>query len=271
MLLGAGSYLFRYSVGTTQFKLEKPLSAIDLVEKAADLGFDLVQFADNLPLDPLDNSTLDELRETASRREVVLEVGTAGAQTERLLRYLDIAKRLEAKLVRLTIHADDVQPTKDEALKTLKEVIPHYREAGVIIAIENHFTMQSIDLVSLVTEINDPYVGICLDTANSIVQQEWPMETVKLLGEHHVSLHLKDYKMKAHPDGVGVMIEGSPLGEGDQDIDSIMNYVYSSGKDVNVILEQWLPPAASMEETLRNEEEWILRSVKNARKWIRRI
>ncbi len=268
MLLGAGSFLFRYAIGRQQFKPPKPLSAVGLIEKTAEMGFDLVQFADNLPLDLLNDDELDKLKETALHRKVVLEMGTAGARTDRLLRYLEIAKRLDAKLVRMTPHAADTHPTYQETLHVLKEVLPDYRQAGVLLAVENHFTVPSPDLISLVSEIDDPYVGICLDTANSIVQQEWPMETVKSLGKYCVSLHLKDFKVKAHPAGIGVLIEGSPLGEGDQDIKKILDYMNHLDKKVNIILEQWMPPFDTIEDTLRNEEDWIRRSIKNMRKYM---
>jgi sugar phosphate isomerase/epimerase len=264
LLIGAGSYLFRYSVGTQAFQPEKPISALQLVEKAADLGFELVQFADNLPLDTLDNAMLSELGETAAMRSIVLEVGTAGATVDRMIRYLDIAERLNAKLVRLAPHAPDTHPTMAETLAVIKEILPRYRKAGLAIAVENHFTMSSEDLAGLVREINDPFVGVCLDTANSIVQQEWPIETVGILGEFTLNLHLKDYKLSAHPDGIGVMITGAPLGYGDQNIEAILNFLRDTGKNVNMVLEQWMPTASTVQETLNNEELWIRQSIETA-------
>lgn len=268
MLLGAGSYLFRYAIGTESFRPEKPLDAFALVEQAADFGFELVQFADNLPLHEYGNDRLDRLRETAQRRNIVLEAGTAGARADRLLRYLDIALRLEAKLLRLTPHAPDTHASKRETMAVLQEVLPQFRRAGVAIALENHFTMTSEDLASLVREIDSPWVGICLDTANSIVQREWPMDTVRLLGERALSLHLKDFKIRPHPAGIGAVIEGAPLGRGDQDIPGILGYLRGAGRRVPVVLEQWLPPADSPEETLASERDWIRQSVEAARRWM---
>jgi sugar phosphate isomerase/epimerase len=268
MLLGLGSYIFRYSVGTESFRPERPMGPVELVEQAANLGAGLVQFADNLPLDGYSDEVLDLVRETANQKGIVLEVGTAGAKEDRLLRYLQIAERLNAKLLRITIHAPDTHPSDEEALAVFKAILPKFKNAGITIAIENHFTMTSQNLLSLVDQINDPIVGICLDTANSIVQQEWPMETVQMLSKHAVSLHLKDYKLTAHPEGVGVMITGAPLGAGDQDIDAIMNHLKLQGKDLHMILEQWMPPFETEEATLRNEIEWIRQSIKAARRFI---
>lgn len=240
------------------------MGAIELVEKAADLGFELVQFADNLPLDSLDATMLEKLREAASLRKLVIEVGTAGARADRMYRYLDIAERLGARLVRLAPHAPDTRPTVAQTLAVLQEVLPRYRKAGVSIAIENHFTMASSDLAALVRGVNDPLVGVCLDTANSIVQQEWPMETVNILGGLTINLHLKDYQITAHPDGIGVLIGGKPLGYGDQNIEAILNFLSGAGKRVNMILEQWMPMGSHPQETLAMEELWIRQSVETA-------
>lgn len=270
MLLGAGSYLFRYSIGTDAFRPAKPMDAVRLVEQAADLGFELVQFADNLPLDDYTDEALDAVRRTAERRNIALEAGTAGARPERLLRHLDIAERIGAKLLRVTPHAPDTQVTKTETLAALRQVLPRFRGAGVAIALENHFTMSSADLSALVAELGDPAVGICLDTANSIVQQEWPMETVRQLGRHALSLHLKDYVLKPHPGGIGVTIEGAPLGQGRQEVAEILAFLEREGRRVNVVLEQWMPPAETPEATVRNELAWIRASAAAARSYLGR-
>ncbi len=265
MQLGAGSFLFRYAVGNDKVQPPNPLGPVELVGKAAKLGFDLVQFADNLPLSPYGEEVLDQTRETARQHGVTLETGTAGARPERMLQYLAITKRLDAKLLRITPHATDTHPTREEAADAIREVLPAFREAGVAIAIENHFTMTSADLLWLVRTIDDESVGICLDTANSIVQQEWPMETVRQLADYAISLHMKDYRMSAHPDGVGVLIEGAPLGAGDQQIQTILDELEQRGKHLPMVLEQWMPPYSSIEETLQQEDEWIRQSVAYAR------
>lgn len=268
MLLGIGSYMFRYAVGTDFFKPKEPLNPVTLVEKAKEFKVDLVQFAENLPLDDYNDSVLIKAKEKAQRLNIKLEVGTAGATEKRLTRYLEIANLLEANLLRITIHSSDCHPTKEEAINVLRKVLPAYEASNVAIALENHFTMSSEDLVDVVKQVNHPLVGVCLDTANSIVQQEWPMETVHKLGDHANSLHLKDYKISAHPRGIGVTVEGAPLGEGDQNINAILDYVKEKQLNVNVILEQWMPEAGTKEATIKQEEEWVRKSVEAARKFL---
>ncbi|MBM7570157.1 sugar phosphate isomerase/epimerase family protein [Aquibacillus albus] len=269
MKLGLGSYIFRYAVGTNTFQPEKPMDAVKLVEKAADMGAELVQFADNLPLDNYDEASLKKVTEVAEQRGITLEAGTAGATEARLLRHLKIAKILGAKLVRIAPHAPDVQPSWDEMLHVIQQVLPQYKEANITIGIENHFMMKSEDLVALVQSIDDSLVGICVDTGNSIAQEEWPYQTVQMLAPYAVSLHLKDYKLDMHPDGIGVNVRGTALGDGRQDIQNTLNTIQKAAGDVNIVLEQWMPTAKTPLETLQQEEEWIKKGIKHIRSLVR--
>ncbi|KGP74395.1 sugar phosphate isomerase/epimerase family protein [Pontibacillus yanchengensis] len=268
MLIGLGSFMFRYSVGTNSFQPEHPLDAVGLVKKAAEFGADLVQFAENLPLDDYTQADLLRVKEVASKNNIVLEAGTAGATKEILYRHLEIAKSIDAKLVRVAPHAPNLNLTYHEIRDAILLVLPEYERAGVSIGIENHFTMKSEDLVALMQEIDHPLVGTCVDTGNSIAQQEWPLETVKMLAPFAKSLHLKDYDMHMHPEGIGVNVRGCPLGEGMQDIQEVMGIIQHYGTNINVVLEQWMPKLENEIDTLKQEEEWIRRSLANGKKFI---
>jgi len=271
MLLGLGSYIFRYSIGTDNIKPNHPLDAIGIVEKAADLGAELVQFADNLPLDHYDQDSLVKVRSAAERRGVILEGGTAGATEDRLLRHLEIATILNAKLIRVAPHAPDEHLTWDEILQAIRKVLPKYENEGITIGIENHFTMKSEDLASLVKNIDHPLVGVCVDTGNSIAQQEWPMETVNILAPYAKSLHLKDFKLEMHPDGLGVNVRGAPLGQGNQDVKKVLSTIQHAVGDVNVVLEQWMPPCNTIQETVEQEEQWIRKGIEHTGAFLTKV
>ncbi|OUM89026.1 sugar phosphate isomerase/epimerase family protein [Parageobacillus thermoglucosidasius] len=261
MRVGVGSYLFRYAVGTEKFRPEVPLGPVELVERAAKLGAELVQFAENLPLDDVADQVLDRVRETANRCNITLEAGTAGATEERLLRHLQIAEKLGAKLVRLTLHAPGLEIGSGEAIRVIRKVVAEYEKRGIALAIENHFTVPSSELISIVQTIDHPLVGLCVDAANSIANREWPEETVRLLAPWAMSVHMKDYKLEPHPDGLGVNVRGVPLGRGLQNIRHLLEIVLERKPNVHVVLEQWMPPAETVEQTLRQEEAWIAESL----------
>src|SRR5947199_328883 len=89
----------------------KPLTAAGLLEKAAELGVDVVQIADNLPLDRLSSAEIDELASQARDRKLRLEVGTCGIEPGHLRTYLNLAASLHSPLVRVVIDTDTSQPS----------------------------------------------------------------------------------------------------------------------------------------------------------------
>jgi 3-oxoisoapionate decarboxylase len=124
--------------------------------------------------------------------------------------------------------------------------------------------------LTILQELNHPSLGICLDVANSIVTQEWPRETIGLLAPYAINLHLKDYRIVLDPYGVGFSVVGAPLGQGRMDVPAVFEALSAAGKDVNMILEHWLPIASTPEETFRLEDAWLAQSVQTARQFISR-
>jgi sugar phosphate isomerase/epimerase len=79
---------------------------------------------------------------------------------------------------------------------------------------------------------------------------------------------LKDYVVLPHPEGIGVTISGAPLGQGSQDVRAILDLLRAAGRDIAVILEQWLPRQEDAVTTLRLEETWAAASVAAARAYL---
>lgn len=267
MHIGLGSYSFRWAIGTAHFQPPQPLSPEALVDRAAELDCHLVQIADHSSLEQYTDAQVRILRQVADRAGVALELGTSGATTARLQRYLDLAQGLGVTLVRLVLDGPDTHPSVEDAYRALAAAAPHYAAAGVQLAIENHFLLPSPDLVALLNRIGSPAVGVCLDTANSIACGEWPRETVRQLAPFAFNVHLKDYRITPHPEGVGVIVSGAPLGEGMQDLPAIVQASRAMPHHPNVILEQWLPRQDEAGKTLAYETEWTRRSLATARRY----
>lgn len=267
MLLGFGSYIFRYAIGNKNFQHDAMLTPIEVLEKSSELGAEVLQFADNCPLDNLSKEELDNLKKRSEELNVKLEAGMAGLTKERLIKNLEIAKHLNTNLLRVATHYNNIEPSNEEIIKIIKEVLPKFQEAGVSIAIENHFTITSIELVNIINEIGNPLVGVCLDTGNSIAQKEWPRETTELLAPYCLSLHLKDFKLSMEPDGLGVDIRGKILSVDSEDIFFHIDTVKKYTTNFNVILEQWMEAEETARETLEKEEAWIKQNLINAKSY----
>lgn len=268
MKLGLGSYAYRWSIGIGDYQPSSALKPVDLLYKAADLNVSLVQYADNMPLHQLQNTDVDHLAHEAQQLGIEIELGVQGLEPQQLLRYLELAQTLQAPLVRLALDAQDAAKPLPQLLEELRSVLPLYQQEGVRLAVENHFHFPSVALTDLILKTNHPALGICLDVGNSLVIQERPEETVALLAPHTINLHLKDYRIQLDPYGVGFQVTGTPLGTGLTDITGVLNTLHDLGREVNVILEQWMPKAASHQETCQLEDEWMLHSVRVARDYI---
>ncbi|MDP4680531.1 MAG: hypothetical protein NWS46_09220 [Cyclobacteriaceae bacterium] len=64
------------------------------MKKAKDYEVNLVQFADNMPLENLTENQLDELAEFSNLNNISIEVGTKGIGVDHLLHFLEISLKL---------------------------------------------------------------------------------------------------------------------------------------------------------------------------------
>lgn len=265
--IGVGSYAYRWSIGIGDYRPIRPMAAIEFIERAASFGAELVQIADNVPGDWLGSASLDSLRDVAEATSVAIELGTSGANADNLLRYLGLATSLGAELVRVNLDAKDLERSRDDLAGDLQVLGTKYERAGCVLAIENHFLLPSRDLADLIVKVDHPAVGVCLDVANSIANVEWPDETVAVLARHAVNLHLKDYRIDVDPYGVGFRIVGAPIGEGLLAVDDVLAATQSLSRQVNVVVEHWIPRQAIEEgsDPREVEDRWTTRSLEAVR------
>ncbi len=270
MKIGLGSYAYRWSIGIHDHRPPEPLTPLDLLHKASELGVGVVQYADNMPLHRVSAADLQELALESKRIDIDIELGAQGLNGDLLATYVDLAETLGSRLIRLSLDAEDATKPLDRIERELSSVLARCQAQGVSLAIENHFHFPSPKLVAILQQIDHPSLGICLDVANSIAVQEWPQETIELLAPFAQNLHLKDYRIQLDPYGVGFRVTGTPLGQGQLDIGMVFDALEASGRDVNVILEHWMPQGATGVETRRMEDDWIAQSVHAARDFLGR-
>ena len=268
MKVGLGSYAYRWAIGFKDWQPDTPLQPIGLVDKAAQHGFDLLQIADNMPLQSLSEGNLETLLSYAQSKTVDLELGTDGIMNGNAETYLAIAEKLDAKLVRATLSHEDLKEPRANLISALKKVAQAYGDAGVTLALENHFLLSSEALVNILESVNQQSLGICLDVANSIASKEWPETTIEQLAPFTVNLHLKDYRFEIDPYGVGFRAVGVPLGEGELDIQNVFDTLQRENKRVNVVLEHWLPKEQIEQEGLEAEDLWTGKSLEAARAYV---
>jgi 3-oxoisoapionate decarboxylase len=269
MRLGVSSYTYNWSVGVPGFpQPAQPLTAEALLQKAADLGVQVVQIADNLPLHALSATQIDSLANRATQLAIAIEVGTAGIEPDHLQTYLNLALRLRSPLVRVVIDTESSQPTLDEIVDSLHQSLPAFTAAGVWLAIENHDRLPAASLAHIIERCRGHHLGICLDTANSLGCGEDISTLLRTLGPWIINVHIKDYCPRRLPHKKGFIIEGCPAGSGVLDIPHLLSDISHFGRDPNIVLELWQSPDATIDQTIAKEDAWANQSLHYLRQYI---
>lgn len=266
-MLGIGSYAFRWAGGIGDRIPPEPISPLQILDRAAALGVGLVQFADNIPLHRQDADAIDALGQRATALNIKIELGMTGCDPALVGTYLDLAGKLGASLLRIAPSAEESAGSDRDVAALFKDIVPAARAANVILAVENHFHLPSPRLVTIIEDVAEANLGVCLDVANSIACEEWPAETIALLAPYAVNLHLKDFRIALDPHGVGCAIVGVPLGQGLTDIGAVYDALAKYGRtDINTVLEHWLPWQGSFAASAEQEISWLEQSVTAARR-----
>lgn len=265
MKIGIVSYAFRWSVGTADWQPDHPLTPVELLEKAASLGAEVVQICENMPLASMSDEDLLTLAGRAAALGLDLEVGIRGSRPAQLARSLRVARLLGARLLRVVLADGEWQPSPAQAAALLGDMLPELRAADVTLAIENHFDQPPGELAHLVRAISDPRIGVCLDPLNSIARLVGVGETVAALAPLALSVHAKDAVVVRL--GAGFAVRGCPLGEGQANIEDMLAAVRAVGRSPNVLVEGWMDRLDDEVATLNQEENWARRGIAYLKEW----
>ena len=263
MKLGIGSYTLTWAVGVPGYDngAITPHTSFDLIDRAAAEGLSVVQICDNMPLTDRSDGELAAIAGAARAVGVTLEIGTRHATAANLLRHLEIAGALDAKLVRTLLVNDAGELTVEESLQALRAVLPAYGRAGVRLAIENHESLPVAALLQVLERADSPALGICLDTVNSFGALEDPARVIAALAPHTINLHVKDFVIERLDHRMGFQIRGCPAGSGRLDVPGLLATLRGFGHDPSVILEQWTPYQGTVAATVALERRWADESV----------
>lgn len=256
--IGISSFAYCFACGSRPFeKPEHIMTPFDLIDKAAGLGVDVAQIGDNMPVEGFSDGELESVRIHAEELGVELELGMRKATADRLAEYIRITRKLGGRILRVITDKDDFKPDMQELCRIISAVIPQLEESGVVLGIENHDRFSAREYAQMVEAIGHPQVGVTVDTLNSLSKEETVGEVMKYMAPYCVCLHMKDYEIRRYNGGGGLKITGVPLGTGRLDVRGCYEACRAaSDRDFNIILESWMEPSRTLEETLRAEDEW---------------
>lgn len=179
------------------------------------------------------------------------------AETERLMRCVDVAKALGAPVMR---HDAAYAPKKDvprytwrEAVKDMapliREVTEYASSLGIRTCTENHglFMQDSERVEALIREVGSPNYGWLVDVGNFLCADEDPVRAVCTAAPYAFHVHVKDFLRKEWNDpdpGKGWLvtrggsrIRGTIVGSGVVPVKQCLDKIFSTGYDGFVSIE----------------------------------
>ena len=259
MEAGISSYTYTWAIGVHGSEPEKPMTVFELIETANTLGIKVVQIADNLPLEKFLIPELERIKEFADHLGIRIEVGTRWMTLERLKIYLNIAQIMNSPILRFVIDGPGFEPSLKEIHSIIQEIVPELEQLDICLVIENHDRLLAREFVEMVQKSGSKKVAICLDTVNSMGAGEGLETVIGLLAPYTMNLHVKEFSIRRVSHKMGFVIEGVPLGKGMLPVAELISKVTSHCQ--SAILEQWTPPEATIQETIKKESEWAVESI----------
>ena len=262
MRLGIGSFSYPWAVGVPgQPRLAAPMDAFALLNAAARLQVETVQYVDNLPLTGLSMRDIGELAARAGDAGIKIEVGMRGTDAADIRQHLGYVKKFSGDYLRIL--SDGVAPNdcpdSDTIIERLLPLTGEFEDAGVKIALENHDRFTAYDTAGMVEALGAGDVaGVCLDTVNSFGAGEGWASVVEALAPYTVNLHIKDFHVTRKAHRLGFEINGAAVGQGQLDVPAILAQL---PEGVSVTLEQWTPFDTDIETTCREEARRVAEGI----------
>jgi sugar phosphate isomerase/epimerase len=261
MKLGISSYTYTWAVGVPGSMPAKPLTAYDLVDKAASRRLEVIQVADNFPLEYWNENQLLDLLRYGAGRNVTFEMAGRGMEPSHTLKCLNTAVAIKSPILRMVIDSAGFEPDINSIISIIRDLIPEFESHKIKLAIENHDRFKAREFAKIIESANSEWIGICLDSVNSMGAGEGFETVSEILLPYTINLHIKDFTIQRVSHKMGIIIEGTPAGKGILNIKELVTRVIASDRCQSMILELWTPPLAEIEATIAKEEKWAEESI----------
>jgi 3-oxoisoapionate decarboxylase len=214
--------------------------AMQLLDYAASLKLDAIQFSSLGDFESLDPQHLADVRARASQLGIRIDAGVGcvcpttkswspknGDPVAYLSRGLDVAKAVGAKAMRCFVGSSDdrlgplpIEAHMEAAVKVFRAARTKALDAGVRIGIENHSgDMQAHEVRTVIEEAGKDFMGSCLDFGNPLWCVEDPMVSLEILAPYVVTTHVRDSVVYEHPRGAAG--QWVALGDGSIDLKAL--------------------------------------------------
>jgi 3-oxoisoapionate decarboxylase len=156
--------------------------------------------------------------------------GTDRAAARDLLQHLGHARKIGARVMRIVGGSRRTRPAsfalhKRRLGSMLKKLMPAAEDHGIILALENHIDLTADEMTELITSINSPWLGVCLDTGNNLRLHEDPLVVAEKLAPFARATHVKDISVRRGDPKDFAFWPSVPLGKGLVDIGKVIGFL----------------------------------------------
>lgn len=246
---------------------EDKLGYLGIIDKAAELGFDAIEYTEGAWSSDL--SVAEKIRQRAADAGIAVAAycvgadfingcgGDTKAEVERLKAHVDAAKALGAPMMRHDVawgfHGRKYSIGYDDALAivvdAIRELTEYAASVGVKTMTENHgyFSQDANRVEKLINSVAHPNFGALVDLGNFMCADENPNISVGIMAPYAFHVHAKDFFFKSgdgiHPgEGwfttrAGNFIRGAIIGQGEARVMQSLGILKRAGYDGYVSVE----------------------------------
>lgn len=198
----------------------RQMDVFAFIEAAHEMGADgvMINLIHDFNLDPQwgvlgsnDPQHLQKVRELLQKHHMYAEFATRGLGYEHLSKVIRAADAVGADIIRtyipITLNAAaeretggdgkydlgkvrlDFDPAVfDEAVVSLKAIVPVLKQYRIRIALENHEYETADELVDVIQKVDSPWIGLHYDFGNAMMAWEEPVEAARKMASYTLTL-----------------------------------------------------------------------------------
>jgi len=232
MKVGIDSYCYHRFFGEVYPEQEKPqkeMTLEDFIQRAKELEVDGVSlescFIDRFDKeylisvkDMLDECNLD--RVFAWGHPDGLEGGKNTKMYDEMLRSIEYARDIGAKVMRvvgssLMFRFEPHEPQIERLSRMFSDAAKVAENYGIKLAVENHLDFNSDEMLTILKNVNSPFMGINFDTGNFVRLLDDPIQAMEKLSKYVYATHIKDLKIQQGvPVNEWYFFSCTPIGDG---------------------------------------------------------
>lgn len=253
-----------YSYG--QYINEDKLGLMGIIDNAAEMGFDGIEFSEGGWSNNLDLAVAEKIKERCAERGLEVVSYCVGAnflaadldaEIERVKKQVDFAAAMGTKNMRhdvgygfsgrkYSIGYDDALPY---LAKGALEVTKYAEQKGVGTMTENHgyFSQDAARVEKLINTVAHPNFGALVDIGNFMCADEDPVKSVGIMAPYAKHVHAKDFHWKSGMEqnpGEGWFqtramnyIRGAIIGQGEAKVYQSIKILKKAGYDGYITVE----------------------------------